>query len=69
MIIKNRDKFEHANNMRDLYSSGSLNKRTFGVGTDNVPVIPVNENGEYDWNAYENMIRFKLQKMGLKSPH
>lgn len=68
-IIQNRDNFKHANYMRELYFSGSSNKRVFSIGTDNVPGIPVNDNGEYDWNSYGNMLRCKMQKMGLRSPH
>ena len=62
-IIKNRDKAEHANYMRELYADGRLSKKTWTPGTDTTPSAPVMEDGSVDWDAYHKTLRGKLQKL------
>ena len=64
-IIQNRDSFEHANYMRELYADGRLSKRTWDIGTDKVPKPELNEDGTVDWNKYHQSLQGKLQKLGL----
>jgi hypothetical protein len=65
VIIKNRDKFEHANNMRDLYAEGKSSKKSWTLGIDNVPKPKANDDGTIDWDSYYKTIHNKIQKMGL----
>ena len=64
-FIQNRDSFEHANYMRELYADGRLSKRTWDIGTDKVPKPELNEDGTVDWNKYHQIMQGKLHKLGL----
>lgn len=64
-MINNRDNFEHANKMRDLYMEGKLSKRKWTVGTDIIPKPKVLENGSIDWDSYHVKLQSKLTKLSL----
>jgi len=64
-FIQNRDKFKHADYMRDLYAEGKLSKSKWDVGTDNVPKPKLDGNGSVDWNAYHQRLQSKLHRLGL----
>jgi CGNR zinc finger. len=64
-IIQKRDKLKHADYMRELYSSGSSNKRIFSIGTDNIPKAELNDNGSVDWDSYHQLLHNKLHRLGL----
>jgi hypothetical protein len=64
-FIQNRDKFEHANYMKDLYAEGKLSKSKWDVGTDNIPKPELNDDGGFDWDAYHQRLQSKLHRLGL----
>lgn len=63
-MIKNRDKFEHANYMM-RYRQENVSIRRLQVGTDYVPNPELKEDGTVNWNEYHQMLQGKLQKLGL----
>lgn len=64
-IIKKRDNFEHAEDMRNRYANGDLSKEKWTVGTYNLPPMPLDNKGNPDYDKFHELLSKDKLKIGL----
>ena len=64
-IIKKRDNFEHAEDMRNRYANGDLSKEKWTVGTYSLPSMPLDNKGNPDYDKFHELLNKDKLKIGL----